>query len=61
MSLEKSGCLQLTQEEFNLFQNALNGNATELVKVSALFSRFDMSSEEVKAMLDAGEYRIVED
>lgn len=58
--MEKSGCTQLTQEEFSSLQNATKGNATELVKTSAALDRLGMTLDEAKKVLDSGEYRIVE-
>lgn len=59
--MEKSGCLQLTREEYELAKSMLSGNAGELVKFSSLISRLDITSEELEKVLRSGEYQIVED
>jgi hypothetical protein len=59
--MEKSGCLQLTQEEYNLLKSMLSGKTGELVKFSGLVTRLGLPSEELERILDSGEYRIVED
>jgi hypothetical protein len=61
MTMEKSSCLQLTREEYELAKSMLKGNAGELIKFSGLVSRLDVTSEELEMILDKGEYRIVED
>lgn len=58
--MEKSSCLQLTQEEHDVLQNATKGNATELIKASSALDKLGMSLDEAKKVLDSGEYRIVE-
>jgi hypothetical protein len=61
MAFEKSGCLQLTQEEFITLQNMLNGKTGEIVKFANLVTKFNLPMDELTQILDSGEYRIVED
>lgn len=61
MAFEKSGCLQLTQEEHILLSNLTSGKATELIKASSALDRTGLSLDQLKQVLDSGEYRIVED
>jgi hypothetical protein len=60
MTMEKSGCLQLTQEEFDSLSN-MNSDPEMMTKMASLETRLRMVYAEIKALLDSGEYRIVED
>lgn len=61
MSFEKSGCLQLTQEEYHLLNSMFTGKTVQLVKASATVDRLGVSLDELERLLESGEYRIVED
>jgi hypothetical protein len=58
--MEKSGCLQLTREDYEVLKNVIESNATYLIKASAVLSGTGLTVDELKAVLDSGEYRIVD-
>ena len=62
MALEKSGCLQLTQEEYQALRNLVEFKAQGLLKASSAMEKVaGLDLGEIKSILDSGEYRIVED
>lgn len=58
--MEKSGCLQLTQEQLDALKHIRSETGTQMNKAAQTLDTLGLSYDEVCKVLDSGEYRIVE-
>lgn len=58
--MEKSGCLQLTQEQYDVLKHIRSETGTQMNKAAQALDNLGMSHDELCKVLDSGEYRIVE-